>query len=115
MTRPRKGAMRLPTAVKDRDALICDRFHPKVSSRGSMNRPNPYCPAPTDSALAKKGAEITHQPRYIFGGRSLSVIRIDVEYMANRQGTHGLFRLEFDLSLAVDFKRYCGIYRASVD
>ena len=63
MTRPRNGAMRLPTAVKERDALICDRFHPKASSRGSMNRPKPYCPAPTESARARKGAEITHQPR----------------------------------------------------
>ncbi len=63
MIRPMKGAMRLPTAVKERDALICERFHPKVSSRGPMNSPKPYCPAPTDSALARNSAEITHQPR----------------------------------------------------
>ena len=42
MTLPRNGATRLPTAVNERDALICDRLQPKVSSRGSMKTPNPY-------------------------------------------------------------------------
>ena len=86
--RPGNGAIRPPAAVKDSDALICDRFQPKVSCNGSMNRPNPYTPAPTDNAPAKKGAETTHQPRYILGPRSLSLIRIDSEYMANWQRKH---------------------------
>ena len=62
MTLPRNGASRLPTAVKERDALIWDRLQPKVSSSGSMNIPKPYCPAPVPSAAARKGAETTHHP-----------------------------------------------------
>jgi hypothetical protein len=82
MNRPRKGAIRLPAAVKDSDALICDRFQPKVSCNGSMNSPKPYTPAPTDNAPAKKGAVMTHQPRYIFGLRNFPLIRMVSEYIA---------------------------------
>ena len=42
MTRPTNGVIRLPTAVKDNDALIWDRFQPNDSSSGSINKPNPY-------------------------------------------------------------------------
>ena len=37
---PIMGAVRLPIAAKDRDALIAVLLHPKVPSRGSIKTPN---------------------------------------------------------------------------
>ena len=53
--------------MKESDALIWERVQPKVSSSGSMNMPNPYCPAPVPMAAARNGTDTTHHPRYIVG------------------------------------------------
>ena len=62
IARPRKGAAKPLTAANDKEALISARLQPKLLSSGAMKRPNPYCDAPTESAVAANATPITIAP-----------------------------------------------------